>query len=166
MSFLFDRLLLFIIVQFTHLQLKTAKQRRSIWIGDNGSCTLNALGNWDRGKSISTYMQVGRIKSTSGFSMLNYVVGTVTDAYHHLQHVGHICLVLILPIILSPPPKSIPGIVASIRQKYCILYLSNNRIASPLMTSYTIAYIGRLYTTPQIFSVVCYLVLVICVLYF
>jgi hypothetical protein len=52
--------------------------------GDNGSCTLNALGNWDRGKSISTYMQVGRIKSTSGFSMLNYVVGPVSDDCHHL----------------------------------------------------------------------------------
>jgi len=50
-------------------------------MGDNGNCILNALGNWDRGKSISTYinMQVGRIKSTSGFSMLNYVVGTVTQ---------------------------------------------------------------------------------------
>jgi hypothetical protein len=46
-------------------------------MGDDGSCILNALGNWDMGKSISTYMQVGRIKSTSGFSMLNYVVGTV-----------------------------------------------------------------------------------------
>ena len=32
--------------------------------GDNESCTLNALGNLDRGISISTYMQVGRIKST------------------------------------------------------------------------------------------------------
>jgi hypothetical protein len=30
---------------------------------------------WETG--ISTYMQVGRNKSTSGFSMLNYVVGTV-----------------------------------------------------------------------------------------
>ena len=46
-------------------------------MGDNGSCTLNALGNWDRGKYISTYMQVERNKSTSGFSMLDYIVVTV-----------------------------------------------------------------------------------------
>ena len=43
---------------------------------DNGSCTLNALHNWDRGKYISTYLQLGRIKSMNGFSMLYYVIGT------------------------------------------------------------------------------------------
>ena len=46
-------------------------------MGDNGSCTLNALDNWDRGKSISTYFQLGRIKSMNEFSMLYYVIGTL-----------------------------------------------------------------------------------------
>ena len=35
--------------------------------GDNGSCIIDALGNWDSGKSISTYKQVGKIKSTMYF---------------------------------------------------------------------------------------------------
>ena len=44
---------------------------------DNGSCILNALDNWDRGKYISTYLQQGRIKRMNGFSMLCYVIGTI-----------------------------------------------------------------------------------------
>ena len=44
---------------------------------DNDRCTLNALANWDRDKSISTYLQLGRIKSMNGFSMLYSVIGTI-----------------------------------------------------------------------------------------
>ena len=42
-------------------------------MGDNGSCTLDALDYWDRGKS----MQLGRIKSMNELSMLYYVIGTL-----------------------------------------------------------------------------------------
>ena len=34
-----------------------------------------------------------------------------------------------------PPPQSIPGNVANIIQKYRIMYLSDNIVASPLITS-------------------------------
>ena len=133
-------------------------------MGDNENCTLNALGNWNRGKTISTYMHVGRIKSTSGFSMLNYVVGTVIQC----PLLATICSIFVWFYYFQSSPKSIPCIVANIRQKYRILYLSNNRIASPLITSYTLAYIGRLYTTLQIFNVCClsYSYIYIYVLYF
>ena len=43
---------------------------------DNGSCTLNALDNWNRSNYISTYLQLGTIKSMNVFSMLYYVIGT------------------------------------------------------------------------------------------
>ena len=50
-------------------------------MGDNGSCTLNALDNWDRGKSISTHLQLGRIKSMNELSMLYYVIDTLNQVH-------------------------------------------------------------------------------------
>ena len=50
---------------------------------DNGSCTLNALDNWDRGKYISAYLGLGRLGSMNGFSMLYYVTGTIKQ-FHWL----------------------------------------------------------------------------------
>ena len=44
------------------------------------------------------------------------------------------------------------GSNTSNRPPYRKMYLSDNRNASPLITSYTLAYIGRLYTTLQIFN--------------
>ena len=74
----------------------------NIWMGDNGSCTRKVLENWDRGKSISTYLQVGRIKGMNGFSMLYYVAGTIKQ-FHLL---ATICS---MSLIYNVLPQSIPG---------------------------------------------------------
>ena len=59
---------------------------------DNGGCTLNALDNWDRGKSISTYLQLG-IKSMNKFSILYYVICTIKQFHMLLPSVAcHSCL--------------------------------------------------------------------------
>jgi hypothetical protein len=81
--------------------------------GDNGSCTVHALGNWDRGKSISTYIQVGRIK---------YVVGTVIQ-FSFACHQYVACR------------SFLSGSNTSNHPPYRIMYLSDNRNTSPLITS-------------------------------
>ena len=73
---------------------KQHKYQLNIWMGDNGSCTLNALDNWDRGKSISTYLQLGRIKSMNEFSMLYYVIGT-TKQFHLLATICNMSLICV-----------------------------------------------------------------------
>ena len=47
--------------------------------------THNVLDNWDRGKFISTYLQLGRSNSMNEFAMLYHVIGTikVSFAFHH-----------------------------------------------------------------------------------
>jgi hypothetical protein len=105
---------------------KQQKYQLNIWMRENVSCTLNVLDYWDRGKSISTYLQLGRIKIMNEFSMLYYAIATIKQL--HL-FATHFCLVLILPIMLYLNPCRV--------QKYPILYLSNNRIASPLITIHT-----------------------------
>ena len=61
---------------------------------DNGSCTLNALDNWDRGKYISTYLQLGIIKSMNGFLMLYYVIGTIKQ-FHLLATMCSMPLIVV-----------------------------------------------------------------------
>ena len=60
---------------------------------DNGSCTFKAHDNWDRGKSISTYLQLG-IKSMNEFSMLYYVIGTIKQ-FHLLATMCSMSLIFI-----------------------------------------------------------------------
>jgi hypothetical protein len=78
-------------------------------MGDNGSCILKAVDNWDRGKSISTYLPLGRIKNMNEFSMLYYVIGAIKQ-FHFL---ATMCS---MPLILSGSntsnhfiPQSMPG---------------------------------------------------------
>ena len=59
---------------------------------DNDRCTLNTLDNWDRNKYISTYLQLGKIKSMNGFSILYYVIGTIKQ-FHLLA------TIFIMPLI-------------------------------------------------------------------
>jgi hypothetical protein len=63
-------------------------------MGDNGSCTLNALDNWDRGKSISTYLQLGRIKSMNELSMLYYVIDTLKQ-FHLIANICSMPLIFV-----------------------------------------------------------------------
>jgi hypothetical protein len=65
---------------------KQQKYRLHIWMRDNGICTINAPDNWDRGNSISTYLQLGRSNSMNAISMLYHVIVTIKVAFpcHHL----------------------------------------------------------------------------------
>ena len=73
---------------------KQQKYRMNIWMGDNGSCTLNALDNWNRGNYISTYLQLGTIKSMNVFWMLYYVIGT-TKQFHFLATICSMSLMFV-----------------------------------------------------------------------
>ena len=59
-------------------------------MGDNG----NALDNWDRDKSTSTYLQLGRIKSMNEFSMLYYVICTIKQ-FHLLATICNMPLIFV-----------------------------------------------------------------------
>jgi hypothetical protein len=73
---------------------KQQKYRLDIWMWDNDSCTLNALDNWNRGNYISTYLQLGTIKSMNVFSMLYYVIGT-NKQFHFLATICSMTLMFI-----------------------------------------------------------------------
>jgi hypothetical protein len=105
--------------------------RLNIWMRDNGSCTLNALDNWDRVHIYINIFATRRIKSMNGFSMLCYVIGTIKQ-FHLLATICN------MPLILSGSNTFNHFILNPHRvQNNRILYLSNNRIASPFITIHT-----------------------------
>ena len=63
-------------------------------MGDNGSCFLNALDNWNRGNYISTYLQLGTMKSMNLFSMFYYVIGTIKQ-FHFLATICSMPLMVV-----------------------------------------------------------------------